>query len=182
MINAVMTERLIVRRPEETDLHDFLAYRNDAENLKFQPIIPINKNAAVHFLKKQMLIEDETASGWIMFAIALKHEKKMIGEVGIYISSDRKSNGDLGWSFHKDYQGNGYALEAAEVILKYAFKLRKLGKVTATCVSTNTASLRLMKRLGMHREVGRTNNQFIDGIRYDEYLYTLSSEDWLALN
>lgn len=157
-----------------------MAYRNDAENLRFQPIVPITEEAALNLLKRQLFLEEETAAGWVMFAMELQNEKKMIGEVGVYISSDAVSNGDLGWSVHPDYQGKGYALEAAEVLLAYAFKRRKLHRVTATCVCTNTASVLLMKRLGMHREVNHTQNQFIDGVRYDEYQYTISYEEWVV--
>ncbi|WP_158800173.1 GNAT family N-acetyltransferase [Pedobacter sp. L105] len=179
-MNAIITERLILRRPKETDLKDFLAYRNDAENLKFQPIQPINEETALSFLKKQMLIDEEKETGWVMFALELKDTHQMIGEVGIYISPDDKSTSDLGWSVFKDEQGKGYAAEAASALLDYAFKLRRLNRVTASCVSTNTASLQLMKRLGMHREVDRTHHQYINGICYDEYIYAISCEEWSA--
>ena len=181
-MNAIITERLIIRRPKESDLKDFLVYRNDVMNLRFQPIKPINENCALTLLKKQMIINEDINTGLVMFAIELKSEKRMIGEVAIYISSDNKSNGDLGWSIHKDYQGNGYAIEAAKVLLDYAFKHRNLQRVTATCVSINKASFMLMKHLAMHREVNRTNSQFINGIRYDEHLYTISFEEWTISN
>lgn len=180
-MNAVITKRLIIRRPKKTDLQNFLAYRNDADNLKFQPIVKMTEEAALTLLAKQMFIDEKKETGWVMFAIELKNKKRMIGEVGIYISADGISNGDLGWSIHKEDQGNGYALEAAEVLLAYAFKQRKLQQVTATCVAVNTASVMLMKRLGMRREMKRNQNQFIDGVRYDEHLYKISRDEWSML-
>lgn len=178
-MEVIHTERLIIRRPAETDLLDFLAYRNDAEVLKFLPIQPLDEETALNNLKKQVILNEEEDTGWIMFAIELKVEKKMIGEVGIYISPLHKSSGDIGWSVHKDYHGKGYAIEGARAFLNYIFKLRGLNRVTATCVSANTASSMLMTRLGMHRVVNHVQNQFIDKVRYDEHLYTISHAEWL---
>jgi hypothetical protein len=46
----------------------------------------MDEGHALVFLKEQMLGNTENRSGWIMFAIELRDEKRMIGEVGIYIS------------------------------------------------------------------------------------------------
>lgn len=181
-MKVINTERLIIRRPVETDLHDFLAYRNDAEILKFLPIQPVDEETALKNLKKQVILDEENDTGWIMFAIELKSEKKMIGEVGIYISPLHKSSGDIGWSVHKDYHRNGYATEGARAVLNYVFKIRKLDKVTATCVSENNASSMLMTRLGMHKVTYHAQNQYIDKVRHDEHLYTISRAEWLVLN
>lgn len=179
-MNAIITERLIIRRPDEDDLNDFLAYRNDAVNLRFQPIRPIDENTGLSNLKKQMILDEAEATGWIMFAMELKHEKKMIGEVGVYISFADQSSGEIGWAVHKDYHGNGYAVEGAKALLAYVFNRRALERVTATCVSTNIPSLMLMKRLGMQRDVAHSQIQFIDGISYDEHLYAISRSEWCA--
>jgi len=180
-MSAIITERLIIRRPNESDLTDFLNYRNDAENLRFQPLRQIDAATALNNLKKQVTINEEQATGWIMFAIELKNEKKMIGEVGVYISSADQTSGDIGWAVHKDYHKNGYALEGAKVLLAYVFGLRRLERVTATSIGNNTASLLLMKRLGMQRVKDHSQNQFIDGVSYEEHLYSISRAEWHSI-
>lgn len=178
-MEVINTERLLIRRPAEADLQDFLAYRNDSEVLKFLPIQPIDEDTALNNLKKQVVLDEAQATGWIMFAIELKTEKKMIGEVGVYISPIHKSCGDIGWSVNKNYHGNGYAVEGAGAFLAYIFELRGLDRVTATCVSANTASSMLMTRLGMHKVANHVQNQYIDKVRHDEQLYTISRAEWL---
>ena len=177
-MHAIITDRLIIRRPNESDLADFLNYRNDTGNLKFQPIRPIDSATALGILKKQVIINEERATGWMMFAIELKNENKMIGEVGVYISSANQTSAEIGWAVQKAYHGNGYALEGAGALLTYVFDLRGLDQITATCVGTNTASLQLMKRLGMQKVHDHSQNQFIDGISYEEELYTISKMEW----
>lgn len=158
-MDSITTQRLIIRRPNVLDLQDFLAYRNDAENLKMQPIQPMTEQEAITFLQEQANIKDEQARGWIMFAIELRAEKRMIGEVGIYIPAENDKIGDMGWSVNKDYQRKGYAIEAVGVLLQYAFGVRGMQQVTATCDAANTASLKLMQGLGMSPEANFVNNQ-----------------------
>jgi len=40
-MKTITTKRLIIRRPREADLYDFLAYRNDPESLRLQPVKPM---------------------------------------------------------------------------------------------------------------------------------------------
>ena len=104
----------------------------------------------------------------------------MIGEVGIFLSPKAQSKGDIGWIIHPDYQGRGYATEAAQVALEYAFMERNLRRVTSACDGRNTASLRLMERLGMRCEGRLMQSRFTGGAWHDECLYALLRDEWLA--
>ena len=177
-METVTTKRLIIRRPSEADLHDFLAYQTHPENLKYQPVEPMTEDKAAGFLAKQAALE-LGGEGWVMFAVELRGAGRMIGEVGIYVSPPL-GRGDLGWSFHPDYQGRGYATEAAQALLAYAFEKCGLHRVTSGCDTRNVASFRLMERLGMRREGHLRQSQLRNGLWHDEYLYALLREEWLA--
>ena len=59
---------------------------------------------------------------------------------------------DLGWVLHPDHAGHGYATEAVRELLRLCFEELGLRRVTANCFADNTASWRLMERVGMRRE------------------------------
>ena len=50
------------------------------------------------------------------------------------------------------YQGNGYATEAARALVNDAFTNNNAHRVIARCNVLNTASWKLLERLGMRRE------------------------------
>ena len=179
-MEVLVTERLIVRQARETDLPDFLAYRNHPESLRLQPIKPMTEEAAATFLAKQSSLDLGSATGWIMLAVELRETGQMVGEVGLFLSPEPKSEGDLGWSIHPDFQRRGYATEAVPNLLAYAFEKRALHRVTANCDARNTASFRIMERLGMRREGHFRQSGFANGDWHDEYLYALLREEWLA--
>ena len=179
-MEPITTARLIIRRPRPTDLHDFLAYQTHPDNLKYQPVEPLTEDKARDFLSRMATAEIGEEGGWIMFAVELRGEGRMIGEVGIFVSPQPQSRGNLGWSFHPDYQGHGYATEAARVLLAYAFEERGLRRVTSDCDARNAASLRLMERLGMRREGHLRQSRLTGGEWHDECLYALLRDEWLA--
>jgi RimJ/RimL family protein N-acetyltransferase len=161
-----------------TDLHDVLAYQTHPENLKYQPIEPFTAEKAANYLTQQAALDRSTACGWIAFAVELSEEKRVIGEVGIFLPPEPCHQGDLGWSFHPDYHGRGYATEAAQVLLTYAFGHRNLHRVTANCDAHNAASVRLMERLGMRREGHFLQSECRNGVWHDTYLYALLQNEW----
>jgi RimJ/RimL family protein N-acetyltransferase len=62
---------------------------------------------------------------------------------------------EVGWHFHPDAWGHGYATETARAALGWAFD-RGLDEVFAVVRPDNTASLNVCRRLGM-AALGRTS-------------------------
>ncbi|MGF9648232.1 GNAT family N-acetyltransferase [Pseudarthrobacter oxydans] len=65
---------------------------------------------------------------------------------------------EIGWHFHPDHWGNGYATEAAAAVLAYALD-SGLDKVVAVTAPANTASQRVCARIGM-THLGQTDKYY----------------------
>lgn len=150
-IDIITTARLNIRRFKETDLGEFLAYQSRPEVRQFMPGQAMNEDQAERFLLSQSSMQDCDRDAYHAFAVTLRDCLKLIGDVGMYLPSGEKRVGDLGFQFHPGFLGQGYALEAAEALVKHAFSEWMLEKVTANCDAENTRSYRLMERLGMSR-------------------------------
>jgi RimJ/RimL family protein N-acetyltransferase len=166
---------IIIRRPHAADLQAFLDYRNDAENLRLQPIQPIQAADAAAFLMAQSNLADDADNCWIMFAVERSEDQRMIGEVGIYIEAATKQTGDIGWSMNQAFCGHGYATEAARLLLDYAFNERKLQRVTASMSAHNLRSIRLCERLGMRLEKTMRHAQPVGDGWHDVHQFVLES-------
>ena len=179
-MQPVTTQRLIIRRLAEADLADFLAYQTHPEVLRYMPLEPMSEERATQFIAKQATAEIGGQGGYQAFALYHTGDARVIGEVGIYFHPEPESKGDIGWSLHPDYQGHGYATEAARVLLEYGFAQRSLRRITSVCDTRNPASFRLMERLGMRREGHLLQSHLTRGVWHDEYLYALLRDDWLV--
>ncbi len=180
MIPAVFaeTERLVVRRMLPTDIENFLAYQTHPEVMRYQPYEPATRETAARFLFKMAQMEPSDKGFYIAFAVAQRAENKMIGEVSLLVAPKTEHKGFIGWAFHPHYHGQGYASEAAKTLLEYAFTELNLHRITTACDTRNTASFRLMERLGMRREGHTRQSMYLRGEWADEYLYALLQSEW----
>ncbi|TBR56835.1 hypothetical protein B4U84_27860 [Westiellopsis prolifica IICB1] len=178
-MEPVVTKRLIIRRMAETDLLDFMAYRSHPEVFRYLPEELLTEEIAMRFLAHQATLEIGDQRVAVPFAIHHIADAKTIGEVSIDLLPKQQNQGEIGWLLHPDYQGHGYATEAVQVLLNYVFAQRQLHRLTSICDTRNTASMRLMKRLGMRCEGHLKQSKFMKGTWYDEYIYALLRDEWL---
>lgn len=167
------TERLLLRPLGVNDLYSTHEYAGNEENAKYMMFLP---NENLDETKKFLInASDEWAKSnpaFYEFAI-ITDGNRHIGAISIYLN-ESCSEGELGWIIHKDFWGNGYASEAAEAIKDFAINELKLKKLIAHCDSRNTASFRVMERIGMTLEKDdelRVNKSSCEPVK--EYMYSL---------
>jgi len=82
----------------------------------------------------------------------------------------------VGWRLARSAWGHGYATEAAEAALAYAFDELRLDEVVSFTATTNVRSQRVMQRLGMtHDESDDFDHPRVDDPRIRRHvLYRLS--------
>ena len=79
--------------------------------------------------------------------------------------------------------GRGYATEGVQAVLRRCFVDLGLRRVIASCFAANTASSRLMERVGMRREAHtvkdalHSSGEWLDGVSY-----ALLSDEWRRLH
>lgn len=86
---------------------------------------------------------------------------------------------ELGWMFDPAHGGKGYATEAVRAVIGLCFGALGVRRIHAGCIADNTASWRLMERLGLRREAhGRATALHRDGTWHDSLTYALLREEW----
>jgi aminoglycoside 6'-N-acetyltransferase len=87
---------------------------------------------------------------------------------------------ELGFTLAPAYQGKGYATEAVRGMLEHLFTERNLHRVSAECDARNTASARLLERVGFRQEGLRLSNTWFKGEWTDDLLFGLLRRDYLS--
>lgn len=86
---------------------------------------------------------------------------------------------ELGWMFNPAHGGKGYATEAVSAAISICFDVLNVRRIHAGCFADNTASWRLMERLGLRREEhSRAAALHRDGTWHDGFTYALLREEW----
>lgn len=172
------TERLRVRRMSPDDVDEFLAYQTHPKVMRYQPYEPATRESAIRFLTKEATQEASEDGYYIAFAVCHNRDQKVMGEVCLDVAPKAQSKAVIGWAFHPDYHGQGYAREAAQALLCYAFTDLALHRIHTFCDTRNTASFRLMERLGMRREGHTKQSMYLRGEWADEFHYALLQSEW----
>ena len=99
---------------------------------------------AVQYVQK--IINDNTINYWV---VRLQAEKIAVGVIS-FIKRDYLPHHDIGFAFLPQYQGRGYAYEAAAEVLKNVLQDTAHPLVLATTLKDNIDSIRLLEKLGFH--------------------------------
>ncbi len=111
----------------------------------------------------------------LSLAVVLKASSEVIGEGSLFLLSAEHRQGEIGFVFHPDHHGQGYATETARLL---AFDHFGLHRVIGRLEPRNAASARVLERLGMRQEAHFVENAFVKGEWQSELIYALLEHEW----
>ncbi|HEY8527880.1 MAG TPA: GNAT family protein [Acidimicrobiales bacterium] len=100
----------------------------------------------------------------------------LIGFVRLGLLAHRA--GELGYALRRDRWGQGYAHEAARLMLDFTFTTVGLHRVQAACGPDNERSRALLERIGFRCEGRIRDHVFTNGAWRDSLLYSLLEHEW----
>lgn len=178
----LLTERLRMRPFTRGDVDAVFDYRGreDVARYLFDPPLSRDECAlAIQQRTSQTGLVDE--GDRIVLAVETQAAGILVGEVSLIWRSVEARQGELGWIFHPDHQGQGYASEAANALLDLGFGAADLHRIFARCDARNEPSWRLMERLGMRREAHFRQHALFKGGWDEEFYYAILRDEWLSL-
>ena len=175
-----VTDRLIIRTPEERDAHDIFALMSDLEIAASTGFRPMNTLS-----EAEGKIRGEMDSG-LMYCISEKsHPERNIGVFEITphktnTASGEKCNYEICYFLHKGARGKGYMTEVVERMKHYLFDERMADSLTIAVLPRNDASRRVALKSGFTYEgLERTcGMNYLDEVVDLEY-YTIYKEEYL---
>ena len=173
----ISTARLTLRRARADDADAVLTYRRLASVSEWIGAPPEDfpaRFAAPERLDLLLMVERD---GVIIGDLMVKIEDAWAPAEAL--SKARGVQAELGWALRPQDTGRGYATEVVEEALRICFEDLRLRRVTASCFAANTASYRLMERVGMRREARTVRNALHpSGEWMDGYSYALLADEW----
>lgn len=167
------TERLILRPVTLKDTEDMYEYASDEETTYYvfdRHQSPSDTETAIvtHFLEQPLG----------KYGIELKQSGKMIGTIELRRKTE-DSRGIIGYTLNKKYQGNGYMTETGRAILKLGFDVLGLDCIAAMYDERNTASGKVLERLGMKKEgVLRHVHKWKKGEYFNDVYYSILKSEY----
>lgn len=171
------SERLLLRGFTEQDADDLFLYAIDPEvgpRAGWKP----HESRAESLSIIQMFIADEN-----VFAIERKSDRRVIGSIGLHTDKHRNLPDikAIGYVLAQDCWGIGYMSEAVKLVLRYGFLVQNFRLMSISHYTFNDRSRRVIEKCGFVYE-GTMRQTFLryDGAVFDESMYSLTKEEWLA--
>lgn len=161
--HVLVTERLRLRPPAQGDIdfvHDLYSRREVVQYIgRGEPdTSPDQAAVRVERYRKQF------RNGLGVWIVESRQDATPVGFVlmkPIQFSDDIETDGqdiEIGWHFHPDVWGSGFATEATRELINYA-RTSRLQRLVAVTHAQNVASQAVAKRLGMTHE-GSTDRYY----------------------
>lgn len=177
------TSRLLLRQWNEQDIQPYADLCADAHVMRYF-VAPLTFQESLEQAKLiQKLIEQR---GWGFWAVELKSTGQFIGFVGLHYQDENSGipNApfvEIGWRLASEHWGYGYAPEAAQKALEFAFDELDSPVVYAFTTKTNLPSQRVMTKLGMTDTQQDFNHPKVaaDHPLVRHCLYGITQQQWL---
>jgi RimJ/RimL family protein N-acetyltransferase len=166
------------------DTDALLAYRGRPDVCRYLPFEPMDEQVLTARLAGDLGHREITAEGQALtLGVELAATGRLVGDVVLFFRSAQHAGGEIGYVFHPDVAGQGYAAEACAAVLDLAFDDSGglgLHRLVARMDARNVASVRLASQLGMRREAHFRSSEMFKGAWTDLVIYALLDHEWHA--
>lgn len=173
----IVTDRLVLRAHQAEDLDDLMAFHGDPAVVRYVPWPVRDRSATEAALQVKLGQGVLTEPGqWLVLAVELRETGTVIGEVLLKWVSAENQQGEFGFAVAREYQGRGLAHEAAAALVRFGFDVLGLHRMIAVCIEQNSASARLLRRLGFRQEARLVDNVWFKGEWCTQLLFAVTRD------
>ncbi len=172
------TERLVLREFIEGDWEAVLAYQQNPLYLRYYAWHKRKPEAVREFVHRFIVQQRDIPRVKYQLAVTLNGTGHLIGNCGIRLNSADAQEAEIGYELAPHYWGQGYATEAAEAVVRFGFSYLKLHRISAWCIAENSASARVLDRLGMRQEGRLREKEYFKGQWWDVLVYGILVHEW----
>lgn len=159
-IPELHTQRLRLRPMHITDACDMYEYACNEELTKYLLWSP---HTSVDYTRDYLKYVERRYSEGEFYDWAIELDGKMIGTVGFTKIDFPHNSGEIGYVLNPKYQRRGLGTEAADKIIEFGFSRLGLHRIEARFMQGNSASLRVMEKLGMTLEGYHRDSMLVKG-------------------
>ena len=171
------TPRLKLRCMDERDAEAHYAVFSDPDVARYWSSGPWTTldQAREHIAVAQAAYADGNG---MRLGIELRETGELVGNASLHHFVDASRRCELGYALARAHWGCGYVSEALRALLDYGFTALDLNRVEADIDPRNTASARVLEKLGFRKEGFMPERWIVQGEPADTVFYGLLRRHW----
>lgn len=157
------------------------AYKSDADAVRYVPYEPLSlaeveDRITTRWAKTHL----ETEGDALCLAVEERATGALLGDVVLFWRSETDRAAEVGYIFDSRAGGRGYATEAVRALVGLAFDGYGMHRIAARIDERNTASVRVVERLGFRREARFVQSEWLKGEWTTMLVHALLEDEWRA--
>jgi RimJ/RimL family protein N-acetyltransferase len=169
------SKRLTLRAILPADKEAVFVYRSEVITNQYQGWIPQKIEDVEEFIAKNQ-IDFNQPDTWFQLVIIEKKSNTLIGDIGLHFIDEQQV--EVGCTIAKAVHQLGYASEALRKVVDYLFTHLAKHRLIASIDPANTASIKLVERLGFRKEGHFKESIFMNGQWLDDVVYAVLNREW----
>jgi RimJ/RimL family protein N-acetyltransferase len=175
------TARLVVRPYSAADFDDLYSIHSRPDVTRYLYSEPGDATQVREVLDRRIGEPALDGDGQrLSLAVVWPQVDRVIGEVHLLWLSREHRQGEIGFVFHPDHHGKGFATEAAEVVLRLGFADLGLHRIIGRLDARIVGSARVLEKLGMRREAHFVHDEIFKGEWSDQLVHAILDDEWTA--
>ena len=149
---TLRTERLLLRRLEETDRNEIFSLRSSEQVNKYLNRKPAESiDEATGFIR--MVNRNIQSNESVYWTITRIGTDKLIGTICLFGFSADNLQAEIGYELLPEYEGRGAMQEAIQEVINFGKRYVGLNSILASSHVNNAKSIKLLERLGFKRQL-----------------------------
>jgi RimJ/RimL family protein N-acetyltransferase len=173
------TERLLLRPFREDDLDRLADQQARPEVSRYLYWEPRSREesatALARYIREDHLEQDDDP---LALAVVRREDSLLLGNASVWLRSVEHHQVEIGYVFHPDAGGQGYATETARALTTFAFDDLHAHRVYARTDARNTRSAAVLTRLGFRQEAHFREAEIFKGAWGEELVFAILSREW----
>ena len=178
---VIRGDRVLLRYPVMGDYAQWAALRAESRAFlsPWEPVWPADDLTRVAFRRRIRRYQREirNGTGHPFFIFSPDGDTLLGGLTLTHVQRGVTQSCSLGYWMGAAHAGKGLMTAAVRAAVAYAFDTLHLNRVEAACLPNNSASIRLLEKVGFAREGYARRFLCIDGQWQDHFLYGMVRDD-----
>lgn len=156
-------------------------WRKQPTSQRFNPLLPLSDEALIRRLATGTSSQLADRPGYNEYRWIVELRGAAIGTVAASNISWGMGYAEVNYMMSDEYHGQGFGTRSVALLVEKLFRETDLSRLFATISVENTASIKLVERLGFTLEGQMRQHYLIQGRRVDELIYGLLRHEWSPL-
>jgi RimJ/RimL family protein N-acetyltransferase len=173
---TLYTQHLMLRPFQKADYKFFVDLETHPVNLEYEA----DEAPSQEYLMKKFddMLALESQENRAKYVFLVEEKGVPLGKVLIWQIDRNIDEWEMGWVLDPCHTGKGYASEASRALLEFGFRELGANRICSNCNSANTASERVMARIGMTKEGVLRETRKLRDHYYGSCIYSVLRREW----